>query len=165
MLKSKRHKLNLFAILACTLLFAVYSQSAAAQTCPRLVAPGKLERVWIKTTTTVKKLFGVYRYTCILINLPSNVDKLKLDTNIVSAVSTGSSASQVSVEVSASDPENDVLTFNYFVSAGAIKGIGSKVIWDLSGAQPGSYTIRVGVDDGLGICGRTLSQSVTVFNP
>lgn len=88
----------------------------------------KLERVWIKTTTTVKKLFGVYRYTCILINLPSNVDKLKLDTNIVSAVSTGSSASQVSVEVSASDPENDVLTFNYFVSAGAIKGVGSKVI-------------------------------------
>lgn len=68
----------------------------------------------------------------------------------------------VSVATSASDPENDVLTYNYTVSGGRITGQGANVNWDLSGAQAGTYTITTGVDDGCGVCGKTDTRTVTV---
>ena len=39
---------------------------------------------------------------------------------------------------------------------------GSRVLWDLDGAYPGTYTITAGVDDGCGICGKTITKSVTI---
>ncbi len=66
------------------------------------------------------------------------------------------------VQVTAKDPENDVLYYNYNVSDGKINGMGAKVIWDLSSAGPGTYTITAGVDDGCGICGRIMSKVVTI---
>ena len=60
------------------------------------------------------------------------------------------------------DPENDVLTYNYTVSGGRIVGTGAAVQWDLSGLQPGSYTITAGVDDGCGLCGQTRTETVRV---
>lgn len=66
------------------------------------------------------------------------------------------------VTVSAEDPEQDVLTYNYTVSGGRIVGTGAKVTWDLSGVQAGTYTITAGVDDGCGICGKTMTTSVTI---
>ncbi|MEO6655241.1 MAG: hypothetical protein ABIO36_04095 [Pyrinomonadaceae bacterium] len=71
-------------------------------------------------------------------------------------------SSTVSVQTTASDPENDVLTYNYTVSGGRIVGQGAKVDWDLSGAQPGTYTITTGVDDGCGVCGKTDTRTVKV---
>ncbi len=68
----------------------------------------------------------------------------------------------VSVATSASDPENDVLTYNYTVSGGRIIGSGANVQWDLTGAQAGTYTITTGVDDGCGVCGKTDTQTVTI---
>lgn len=68
----------------------------------------------------------------------------------------------ISVATSASDPENDVLTYNYTVSGGRIVGQGANVTWDLSNAQPGTYTITTGVDDGCGVCGKTETKTVTV---
>lgn len=68
----------------------------------------------------------------------------------------------VDVITSAIDPENDVITYSYTVTGGVIKGTGPKVQWDLRDAQPGTYTITAGVDDGCGICGKTKSQVVTV---
>lgn len=68
----------------------------------------------------------------------------------------------VSVQTSASDPENDVLTYNYTVSGGRIVGQGARVEWDLSTAQPGTYTITTGVDDGCGVCGKTNTQTIKV---
>jgi hypothetical protein len=66
------------------------------------------------------------------------------------------------VTTTAVDPEGDVLTYNYTVSAGRIVGSGATVSWDLSGVPTGSYTITAGVDDGCGICGKTMTQTVTV---
>ena len=66
------------------------------------------------------------------------------------------------VTADASDPENDVLTYNYTVSAGRVIGAGPKVKWDLSGVAPGYYTITSGVADECGLCGKTQSRSVTV---
>jgi len=68
----------------------------------------------------------------------------------------------VDVATKASDPENDVLTYNYTVSGGKISGTGANVQWDLSGAQPGTYTITTGVDDGCGVCGKTDTKTVKV---
>ena len=66
------------------------------------------------------------------------------------------------VTVTAEDPENDVLTYNYTVSGGRIVGTGAKVTWDLNGVRPGTYTITAGVDDGCGLCGKTITQSINV---
>ncbi len=68
----------------------------------------------------------------------------------------------VNVTTTAVDPENDVLTYNYTVSGGRIVGQGANVQWDLTGAQPGSYTITAGVDDACGVCGKTQTATITV---
>ena len=69
----------------------------------------------------------------------------------------------VEVTTKAEDPEGDVVTYHYTVSGGRIEGTGSRVRWDLSGAHAaGTYTITVGVDDGCGLCGKTVTQTVTI---
>jgi len=68
----------------------------------------------------------------------------------------------INVSTNASDAENDVLTYNYTVSGGRIVGSGANVQWDLTGAQPGTYTITTGVDDGCGVCGQTKTETVKV---
>jgi len=73
-------------------------------------------------------------------------------------------STMVTVTTTAVDPENDVLTYNYTVSGGRIVGTGANVQWDLSGLQPGTYTITAGVDDGCGLCGQTQTRTVTVEN-
>ena len=76
--------------------------------------------------------------------------------------STCSDDMAANVTTTAVDPENDVLTYNYTVSGGRIVGQGANVSWDLSGAQPGTYTITAGVDDGCGVCGKTQTRTITV---
>jgi hypothetical protein len=71
----------------------------------------------------------------------------------------------VDVDTTAVDPESDVLSYNYKVSGGRIIGQGRKVKWDLTGIQPGTYTIDAGVDDGCGDCGARKTESVTVSEP
>ena len=68
----------------------------------------------------------------------------------------------VSVATAASDPENDVLTYNYTVSGGRIVGSGANVSWDLGGLQPGTYTITSAVDDGCGFCGKAETKTITI---
>lgn len=70
----------------------------------------------------------------------------------------------VRVSTTAVDPENDVLTYNYTVSGGRIVGQGANVTWDLSGVNPGTYTITAGVDDGCGVCGKTETKTIEVTN-
>jgi hypothetical protein len=89
---------------------------------------------------------------------PANVTELNLSAVEIDV----SSTTRVSVNTIAIDPENDVLTYNYTVSAGKIEGTGARVIWDLTGVSPGSYTITAGVDDGCGVCGKTVTKTVVV---
>lgn len=69
---------------------------------------------------------------------------------------------QISVKTKSVDPEGDVLTYEYNISAGKITGQGADVVWDLSGVEPGDYTITAGVDDGLGVVGQTATKTVVV---
>ena len=55
-----------------------------------------------------------------------------------------------SVHVVASDPDNDPLTYSWATNAGAVDGTGSDARWNSSGAAPGTYAVKVRVDDGRG---------------
>ena len=50
--------------------------------------------------------------------------------------------------VSATDPEGDVLHYEYSTSDGKISGEGKLVVWDLNKVQRGSQEVRVTVTDG-----------------
>lgn len=67
----------------------------------------------------------------------------------------------VALTANASDPDGDTLLYTYTVTGGRITGEGANVSWDLSGAQPGTYTATVEVDDGCG-CVSFSSTTVTI---
>lgn len=129
------------------------SRSKTRQLCPGGVA--------IKDFYSRKGWFSKqkpYDFVCILVNQHSNV--LDLDLAVTEIEATSNKA--IPVTTTAVDPENDVLTYNYKVTGGQIRGNGAKVIWDLNGVAPGTYTITAGVDDGAGIVGKTITATVIV---
>ncbi len=67
----------------------------------------------------------------------------------------------VALTANASDPDGDTLLYTYTTTGGRITGEGTGVTWDLSGAQPGTYTATVEVDDGCG-CVSFASTTVTI---
>lgn len=106
-------------------------------------------------------------------NIPANVTSVTLSDTVITLPCPPGTTSKsggcndnrtINVSTSASDAENDVLTYNYTVSGGRIVGTGANVQWDLSNAQPGTYTITTGVDDGCGVCGKTDTKTITVEN-
>ena len=60
------------------------------------------------------------------------------------------SGDTVAVHVNASDPDNDPLTYSYSATGGAVEGSGPDARWNSTGANAGSYTVNVKVDDGKG---------------
>jgi hypothetical protein len=70
-------------------------------------------------------------------------------------------SASMSVELTADgrDPDNDTLLYTWSVTGGKLSGEGRAVSWDLSGAQPGTYTASVEVNDGNA---HTASGSTTV---
>ena len=77
-----------------------------------------------------------------IINKPANVDSVDLTATVITlpcrpgtsskSKSCGDSPKTIGVTTHASDPENDVLTYNYTVSGGRVVGTGANVTWDLS---------------------------------
>jgi PKD domain len=55
---------------------------------------------------------------------------------------------EVQLTAMATDPDNDTLLYTWSVTGGRITGEGRAVNWDLSGANPGTYTATVEVNDG-----------------
>lgn len=105
-----------------------------------------------------------------IVNIPAVINSVNLSATTIKLGCPAGTVSEsgcndsrtINVTTSASDAENDVLTYNYTVSGGRIVGTGANVQWDLSGATAGTYTITTGVDDGCGVCGQTNTQTVTV---
>src|SRR5258708_17597993 len=66
---------------------------------------------------------------------------------------------QSNISATASDPDNDPLTYTYTTSGGRITGSGANVQLDTTGGAPGTYTVACSVDDGRG---GTASASTTI---
>lgn len=79
---------------------------------------------------------------------PIELDKvmvvLPCDAKLISSVSCDSEPI-IGVRTAALDPEGIPLKYTYTVTGGLIKGKGRYVNWDLSGAKPGTYLIKVTV--------------------
>ncbi|HET8889452.1 MAG TPA: PKD domain-containing protein [Candidatus Angelobacter sp.] len=54
------------------------------------------------------------------------------------------------ITATASDPDNDPLTYSYTTSGGKVTGSGANVQFDSTGAAPGTYTVTCHVSDGRG---------------
>jgi outer membrane protein OmpA-like peptidoglycan-associated protein/opacity protein-like surface antigen len=54
------------------------------------------------------------------------------------------------VRAHASDPDNDPLTYSWAASGGTVEGTGPDARWSSAGATPGTYAVKVRVDDGRG---------------
>ncbi len=63
---------------------------------------------------------------------------------------TPSASWQVQLTADARDPDNDTLLYTWTVTGGKITGEGRTVTWDLTGANAGTYTATVEVNDGNG---------------
>ncbi len=97
---------------------------------------------------------------------PEIINKAADVTNILlsrTEIAVSDTDRTINVTTEAVDPENDVITYNYTVTAGRIIGQGAKIIWDLSGVAPGIYRITVGVDDGCGVCGITKTREIKII--
>ena len=57
------------------------------------------------------------------------------------------SGDSVAVHVTASDPDNDPLTYSYTATGGAVEGTGPEARWNSTGVAVGSYTVNVKVDE------------------
>jgi AAA15 family ATPase/GTPase len=98
-------------------------------------------------------------------NNPPVIGDLKLDKTELSATDSLEESERIlsiNVFTDASDPDGDVLDYKYDVSGGKIIGQSRKVIWDLTGVEAGTYTIKVSADDGCGICGNTITKTVII---
>jgi hypothetical protein len=102
-------------------------------------------------------------------NEPPNVTSLTFDKDVVYSSCAGITAAEcedegakITVTTTAEDKENDLITYSYKVLKGRIIGQGASVVWDLSGTEPGIYTLLVWADDGWGDCGRKMTKTVEV---
>jgi outer membrane protein OmpA-like peptidoglycan-associated protein len=60
------------------------------------------------------------------------------------------SGDSVAVHVTASDPDNDNLTYSYSATGGTVEGTGPDGRFNTNGLNEGNYTVNVKVDDGRG---------------
>ncbi len=147
---------------------------------------GSLRRKWPKIEVLVEIING--NCSCIvklndvsvglrtlLRNRPADVSDLSLSSDLLilpcapgqrpgEGQPSSSKTMVLDIGTTAIDPDDDVLAYSYSVSGGRIIGNGAKVQWDLADTTPGTYTITAGVDDGCGICGKTVTRTITVID-
>lgn len=130
-----------------------------------------------------KKILGI-KPKPIICSPPASVEEIILSKTELSI----SQNQTIQIQTFASNPNNDVLFYSYVVSGGKIVTVdgtdtnkisvrtennitfytarnyedGAKVIWDLIGVKPGTYTITAAVDDGCEYCGMTKTKTVIV---
>lgn len=111
----------------------------------------------------VRRILGLPVYTCILVNKPADVTALSLSRIELISETVHNQELKTAVSTEHADPEGDVVTFNYEVTAGKIVGQGAKVTWDFTGVPPGTYTITAWVNDGCGKCGEAKTRRIEIL--
>ncbi len=89
---------------------------------------------------------------------PPSVVSIMLDRELITALT----PRRINIHTQGSDPDIGLEKYIYNVTAGRIIGTGRDVVWDLTGVPPGQYSITAGVDDGCGLCGATVTKTVTI---
>lgn len=101
----------------------------------------------------------------------SDVEDVILDEDVVYTICRGirpvssmcsEEQKKINVITLVRDKTNEILHHYYQVSGGRIIGEGANVIWDLTNARIGEYTITARADDGYGLCGKTVTKTVKV---
>lgn len=169
---------NILSLLFCLcLIFSSlsFAKSAEQQTMKnelnfvssKIVAENSIPDIFRPIGNWFKRIFGKKREP--YEPPPPSVKNLTLSQiEVIATCSTNNNAcsdNAQSIEISteSSDPEDNVLTYVYQVSGGKIIGKGAKVVWDLSGVKPGTYTIIAAMDDGCGGCGKTVTKEIKVI--
>ncbi|MEP6741710.1 MAG: hypothetical protein ABJB61_04360 [bacterium] len=143
-------------------------QSAPGTRCTRLSYPKKGEEPGFGRRCT--RLFSrtgkpgtIMPNTPPTVELKASTDNLILDCgNIPRPTSCKPDACKLLIlSTKSSDADGDQLLYTFTTTGGRIRGDGSAVIWDLNGAQPGTYTASAEVDDGCG-CIAFSSTSITL---
>ena len=60
------------------------------------------------------------------------------------------SGDMAAVHAVGSDPDSDPLTYSWTTNGGAVEGSGPDARWNSADAPPGTYVVKVRVDDGRG---------------
>ena len=92
-------------------------------------------------------------YIDIVPNIPPAVD---LHADRVSVLS----GEVVNLTVTASDSENDPLSYTWDATGGTISGTGTQVSWQSPGA-PGNYTVSIEVSDGINLVSKSVIINVS----
>lgn len=138
------------------------------------VAENEIPNIFRPIGNWFKRIFGIKQKNAhcppntppIIGNVALSISEITKECSIHKSIQNNSCSNTIKtidVTTVAKDDENDVLVYYYEVSGGKIIGRGSKVIWDLSDVKPGTYTIIIGVDDGAGFEGRTVTKEIKVI--
>lgn len=129
----------------------------------------RVPKIFRPITNYFKKLFGYKRET---VKLALNVECIELNrfeiyTSCEKENNSCLNTSQT-IEIKTEARSGGYLlgervVYHYQISGGKIIGEGSKVMWDLSGVDVGTYTIIVGADNGCGVCGKVVTKEVKVI--
>jgi hypothetical protein len=140
-------------------------QAAPGTRCTRFNYPKKKEETFFKRCTRMFSKPG--KPGSVFPNTPPSVELKPSTDRIVMGCKDGAAPAScrpdacklVILSAREEDADGDQVLYTYTTTAGRITGDGSAMIWDLSGAQPGTYTGTVEVDDG---CGCIAFSSATV---
>lgn len=142
------------------------------------IVQNSLPNVFRPVGNWIKRLFGKKSKT-IKEYPPANVRSVTLSqNNSIIGYSTGrisgnptqknicltdSGVIEVLTKANEAEKENDTFKYIYKISGGKIVGEGSKVSWDLSDAEAGTYTITAEVQDSCGTCGQSITMKICVI--
>lgn len=139
-------------------------QDAPGTRCTRLLYPKKSEKPLGGRCTRLYSKKG--KPGKVMPNVPPTVELKASSGNVVLGCVSGTvpasckpDTGRVTLSAKSSDADGDSLLYTFSTTGGRVSGDGPEVVWDLSGAQPGTYTAAVEVDDG---CGCIAFSSTTV---
>ncbi|HEX5705985.1 MAG TPA: hypothetical protein VFX96_01720 [Pyrinomonadaceae bacterium] len=92
---------------------------------------------------------------------------VEADTQVVTVCADNESSGQVRLRAVGNSPDGNALRYSWSVSGGRVTGDGTDVVWDLTGAQPGTYTATVNAESGPSgdpLCQAFASTRVIVRN-
>jgi hypothetical protein len=144
-------------------------QNTPGTRCTRLSYPKDKKNTNGVVGARCSRLFFPHPKGNYLPNQPPTVDLKASVANITLPCKSGETSTAcatdacqiVILNARASDPDGDTVLYTYTTTGGRITGDGSAVIWNLKGAEPGSYTASAEVDDGCG-CIAISSAQVTL---